>query len=292
MRYVAVAPAESLAVTMVNVRSGDRSVTVVMLPGPIGSAYAMRHVVALLTARGISSVVVDPLGMGGSSKPASADYTLSTQARRVGAVLDSLRLGHVVLVGHGTSATIAFHLSADAPDRVVGVVSLAGGPIDAQRTGAVSLALALGPLLDNPLGRALARRKFMAGAREQSAGGAWCTREVARAYLAFFERDTHASLQALRAMSMAREASPIANRLSSIVAPVHLLLGESPSASMPTAMQIALLSRNITRLRVDTIANAGTMLHEERADAVANAVQTMVTRANAVASCPDRGNCQ
>jgi len=230
--------------------------------------------------------------MGNSSKPASADYALSAQARRVGAVLDSLRIGSAVVVGQGTSATIALHLSADEPERVAGVVSLAGGPIDTQGTGAVRLALALGPLLDNPLGRALARRRFIAGASEQSASGAWCTREVARAYLAPFERNTHASLQALRAMSTAREATPIAGRLSHIAAPVHLLLGEAPSASMPTAMQIALLSRHIARLRVDTIADAGTMLHEERADAVANAVLNMVTRASAVVTCPDRGSCQ
>lgn len=270
-RYVAVALAESLSVS-VDKPPLSGSPTVVLIPGPIGSAFSMRHVTAQLAERGIATVVIDPLGMGRSSKPAHADYSLTRQANRIAAVLDTLRVGRVIMVAQGSSATMALHLAVDHPARVAGVISLAGGPVDRQGTRAVNLALTLAPLLETPVGRALGRRKFMAGVREQSASDAWCSRDVMRAYLEPFERDPRASLRALHAMSQATEPASIASRLPQVKAPVQLLVGDKRSSNMPSESQIGLFVRTLTRFRVDTVARAGTMLHEERPDAVVDAV--------------------
>jgi len=270
-RYVAVASAESLSVS-VSKPPHSGSPTVVLIPGPIGSAFSMRHVTAQLAERGIATVVIDPLGMGSSSKPARADYSLTRQATRIAAVLDTLMVGRVIMVAQGTSATMALHLAVDHPARVAGVISLAGGPVDRQGTRAVNLALTLAPLLDTPVGRVLGRRKFMAGVREQSASDAWCSRDVMRAYLEPFERDSRASLRALHAMSQASEPVSIASRLPQVTAPVQLLLGDKRSSNMPSESQVGVFVRTLTRFRVDTVARAGTMLHEERPDAVVDAV--------------------
>jgi pimeloyl-ACP methyl ester carboxylesterase len=232
----------------------------------------MRHLTTQLSARGMATVVIDPLGMGTSAKPAGADYSLSRQSARIAAVLDTLMVDRVIIVAQGTSATMALHLAADHPDRVAGIVSLAGGPVDTQGTRAVKLALTLAPLLDTPMGRTIGRRKFMAGVREQSASDAWCSRDVLRAYLEPFERNLRASLRALHAMSQAVEPAPIATRLPQVQAPVQLLLGDKQSANMPSSSQIALLARSLPAFRVDTIAHSGTMLHEEQPDAVVHAV--------------------
>ncbi len=254
---------------------------VVLIPGTIGSAFSMRHVTKALTDAGIASVVIDPLGMGTSARPAKADYTLSRQADRIGRILDSLQIEQAVVVAQGTSATIALHLAANdslrgGRTRVAGVLSLAGGPVDRQGTRGVKLALTLAPLLDNALGRAIGRRKFRAAVREQSASDAWCTDSVLRIYLTPYERDLRGSLHALRAMSESVEPVPIANRLQNVHVPVRLLIGDKVSGSAPSSAQIAVLSHSLSHFRVDTVQRAGTMLQEEQPTAVLQAIQQLM----------------
>jgi pimeloyl-ACP methyl ester carboxylesterase len=218
--------------------------------------------------------------MGVAARPANADYSLTQQARRVESVLDTMRLQRIVLLAQGTSATVAYHVAADQPSRVQSIVSLAGGAIDRQGTHGVKLALALAPLLDTPLGRALGRRKFLASVREQSANAEWCTKDVMREYLSPYETDLRRSLRALGRMADAREPVPIAARLPLVRTPVHLLLGAKQSANAPSATEVEQLRRLLPSLTVDTIERAGTMLHEERADAVVAAVIKSVRLVN------------
>lgn len=254
---------------------------VVLIPGTIGSSFSMRHVTRALAEAGIATVVIDPLGMGTSARPETADYSLSRQADRIGRILDSLRVSDAVVVGQGTSATIALHLAANdsvpaGRSRVAGVLSLAGGPVDKQGTRGVKLALTLAPVLDNALGRALGRRKFRAAVKEQSASDAWCTDSVLRVYLAPYERDLRGSLRALRAMHETVEPVPIARRLPGVRVPVRLLVGDKASGSAPTDAQIALLTQTLTRFRVDTVPRAGTMLQEEQPAAVVQAIRQLI----------------
>jgi len=44
-----------------------------LLPGPVGSTFSMRKVVRDLQAREIEPLIVDPLGMGASTRPKGAD---------------------------------------------------------------------------------------------------------------------------------------------------------------------------------------------------------------------------
>jgi pimeloyl-ACP methyl ester carboxylesterase len=283
---VRVAPAETLAVfsrdltratetTSANtaVLPSVGAVTVVLLPGPIGSAYSMRRVTDALAAQHVPVMVIDPLGMGASARPASAEYSLTRQASRVGAVLDSLHVGRVVIVAQGTSATIALHLAADRPTRVASIVSLSGGLVDRQGTRGVRLALALAPVLDNVVGRSIGRRKFVAAMREQSSTDAWITDDVVHAYLEPYEQNLRGALRALRAMNDAVEPLAIAERLPTVTAHVRLLIGDKRSGHTPSEAQIAQLQRGLAHFSVDTVAGAGTMLQEERPDAVVQAIR-------------------
>ncbi len=279
-RMLRVADGETLAVFSARVPSASVSaetpLTVVLLPGPIGSAFSMRHVTSVLAADGIHAVVIDLLGMGASARPTRADYSLTSQANRIAAALDSLHIARALVVGQGTSATVALHLAASQPARVAAVLSLAGGPVDAQGTRGVRMALALAPLLDNALGRAIGRRKFRAGVREQSASDAWCTDSVMREYLRPYDTDLRGSLRALKAMSESTEPAAIATRLASVRADVRMLVGDKQSANSPTGAQIALLTSKLVRFRLDTVARAGTMLQEERPDAVTAAIVALL----------------
>ena len=143
-RYLHVAPAESLAVFGATTRwtvASPSAAGVVLLPGTLGSAFALRHVTRSLEAAGVRVVVLDPLGMGASGRPRDADYSLEAQARRVVQVLDSLGWRRALVAGQGTSATIALRVAARAPERVLGVVSIAGGPVATQGTDGVRTAL-------------------------------------------------------------------------------------------------------------------------------------------------------
>src|SRR5260221_9487912 len=120
-----VAEAETLQVTVTG--SGT---PVVLLPGLFGSAFAFRRVVPALADSGYRTIVIEPLGMGTSGRPSGADYTLTAQADRVGAVLDSLHITNALLIAHSTSASIALRLALRRPALVRGLLSLDGGPAE------------------------------------------------------------------------------------------------------------------------------------------------------------------
>lgn len=249
-----------------------KAAPVVLLPGVLGSAFSMRHVTAALTERGYTVLVLDLLGMGASDRPARADYSLAAQADRVLAVLDSLKLYRVHIAAHGTSATIALHAAAKAPGRFAQVVSIAGGPVSSQNTGGVQAALRISRLLDTPVGRSLARRKFAAQLRERSASKDWLTDSVLSAYLDPLNSDLRGTLRALQQMGNAADTLDLSTVLQAVKAPVTLLTGSAYTPGAPTSEQQTLLRRHVRTLRISIIAGAGSMLHEETPGEVVRAI--------------------
>jgi pimeloyl-ACP methyl ester carboxylesterase len=275
-----VAPRESLAVLALGPSSTAGQPAVLLIPGPVGSMHSMRLLAGQLASRGYAVRVVDPLGMGASGRPDSADYSLGQQAVRLLRVLRTDMPGSpVVIAALGTSATIGMHMAAIAPEQVAGVVSIAGGPVDQQSTKMMKLALAVSPLLDNRLGRSLARRRFIASMRSQSASTDWMTDTVVNAYVMPLEQDLRGVFRSLRAMAGAKERTPIATRLPLISAPTRLLLGDTPTPSSPTKAQIDMLRGAVRQFEVDTIRHAGTMLHEEQPGAVVDVIEGLVRAA-------------
>src|SRR2546428_12983684 len=82
---VPVAPAESLSV-----EATGRGDPVVLIPGLFGSAFGFRKLVPLLVDAGYRAIVIDPLGVGASARPAKANYSRTSQAGRTAAGIDSL----------------------------------------------------------------------------------------------------------------------------------------------------------------------------------------------------------
>ena len=277
-----VAPGESLAVLATGPAPRAGEPAVLLIPGPVGSAHSVRLLVSGLIARGVTVRVIDPLGMGQSSRPDSADYSLGQQAVRLLQVTRAeLPSVPVVVAGIGTSATIAMHMAATAPNDIVGVVSIAGGPMDQQATKMMRIALAVSPLLDNRVGRALARRRFVSSMKAQSASSTWMTDSVVKAYTEPIERDLGRVFRALRAMAAAHERVPIADRLPRITAPLRLLVGDTPTPSAPTSAQVDVLRRTVADFQIDTIQQAGTMLQEEQPAAVVTVIDALVRSARA-----------
>ena len=92
--------------------------TVVLIADFLGSAYTFRHVAPLVAERGYRVVVIEPLAIGTSSRPKRSDYSLSAQALRVAAVLDSCGVRLAIVAGQGTNAAVAVRLAAARPDQV------------------------------------------------------------------------------------------------------------------------------------------------------------------------------
>src|SRR2546422_5085722 len=118
---------------------------VVLIPGLFGSEFGFRKLVPLLNAAGYRTIVIEPLGVGSSGRPAHANYSLTAQADRIAAVLDSLGVRRALVVAHSIGGSEAFRLADRRPARVPGLVFLGGGPPEAGRTPALQRGLRVAP---------------------------------------------------------------------------------------------------------------------------------------------------
>lgn len=281
--HVPVAPAESLWVS-----AAGRGEPVVLIPGLVGSVYAYRKVVPLLNEAGYRTVVIEPLGIGFSTRPEAADYSLAAQARRLGAALDSLRTGRAILVAHSLGAAVAFRLALGRPDLVAGIVSLEGVPAESAVTPDVQRALRLEPLIRLLGGAGLLRRKILGEMRAVSGDPSWATEEVVRGYTDGAAADLGATFHAFRAMARSAEPAGLDTHLSEIRCPVIFLVGGFPHRTAPRPQDLELLARRLPLLVVDTLPGAGHYLHEEAPGAVVAAVQRARSEGLRLAAQPGR----
>jgi len=270
---VRLAPAETLAVSV----TGDGPV-IVLLSGPLGSAYTWRHVIPALTAAGYQVVTIDPLGMGGSGRPGHADYTLEAQAERVRATLDTLNVATAVIAAHGVSGSIAMRLALGHPGRVSALVSIEGGPAERAGSPGIKKALAFAPLLKLFGGRKLIRGKIRNGLREASGDPAWVNDEVVDRYAEGPSNDVGATLRTLGAMADAREPLALGPRLGALQPPLAFLFGSAPHAGGPREEEIVMLRASLPGAEFIRVEAAGHYLQEERPEEVSRVISDIAAR--------------
>lgn len=262
-RRVVVAAAETLTVELWGEGSAQ---PVVLIADFLGSAYTFRHVAPPLVVAGYRVVVVEPLAIGTSSRPRGADYSLSAQARRVAAVLDSCGIRAAIVGGQGTNAAVAVRLAATRRDLVSRLVLFEGG--GAERAAGPGFRRAMqnsaGLQFFPGLMRAAIRKGLISGSGDPS----WVTDEVLHEYTRGGAANLSATLDAYRAIARAREPDDIADQLADVKVPVLLLLGGAKHAAAPRGDEVRLLVARLASLTVDTVAGAGHHLAEERPDRV------------------------
>jgi pimeloyl-ACP methyl ester carboxylesterase len=95
-----------------------------------GTAASLRTwdpLVPLLT--GSHRVIrIDLLGCGQSATPDGASYAIPDQARRAGAALDRLDVGHATVVGHSSGGLVATALAEQRPGLVTALALINTGP--------------------------------------------------------------------------------------------------------------------------------------------------------------------
>ncbi|MBE0567364.1 MAG: alpha/beta fold hydrolase [Krumholzibacteria bacterium] len=268
-----IAPDEHL-----NVRDHGAGRTIVLVPGLTGCAYGFRHLIPGLTAAGCRVIVIEPLGIGASARPAGADYSLTAQADRIGAAMDRLGAGPGLVVGHGVSGSMVLRLAYRRPDLVAGVVLIEGGPDENGTTPTVKRSLGLASLAAKLGGGRLLRDRFQAGLEEASGDRSWIDGLTVKRYFAGAARDLHGTIAALRAMADASEPESLRANLDRISCGVTLLLGAAPHEGSPPPADVALLDAQLADFRSQSFAGAGHYLFEEVPDAVTAAILAAAQR--------------
>jgi pimeloyl-ACP methyl ester carboxylesterase len=268
---VTVASGESVRV--MSVGTGQ---PVVLVPGLLGSAYGFRNVMTALATDGYRSIVIEPLGIGTSGRPEHADYSLTAQADRLAAVLDTLHVTHAVVVAHAVSASMMYRLAYRRPDLVRGLVSLDGGPAEAAATPGFRRAMRFAPWIKWFGGVGLIRRKIRHSLIAASGDSSWVDAAALDAYTAGAAADLDATLKAYLGMTRARERERLEPHLALIRCPVFLLIGGARHEGGVSAREVSLLRSQLSAFTIDTVPAAGLFLQEERPDAVAAAVRRIV----------------
>lgn len=250
----------------------DARPTVVVVTGLVGSAFGFRQVIPALAREGWRVIVVDPLGMGWSAAPRRADYSFTAQAARVAGVLDTLDVRDAVLVGQQLGAAIALRLAIQRPELACAVVSIAGAPMDEQGTPAMRRALSLGPLVNNPIGRAYLRKRMRDGLAEFSGDDRWITKPVVARYMERVAGNTSEAIHVLQAMVTAKETLLLADALPRLRAPVHLLHGVAPGVGGVTPDETRQYETQLRGFTMETLEGVGQFVHEEQPGAVVRAV--------------------
>lgn len=265
---IATAPAETLAVTLY----GDAGPAIVFVPGLLGSAYGFRGVMPPLRAAGYRTLVIDPLGLGSSTRPNDADYSLTAQAGRIARVLEELGIGRAALVCHAIGASMCFRLAVERPELVAGIVSINGGPAEKAGTPGLRAALGMASVVKAFTGDDFIRDKLRDGLEDSSGDPAWVTDDVLRGYTESFGDDLDPVLAGLKRIAAAPEPERLAPRLADIQAPVLLLLGSADKDGGIPRDEIGLLMGSVETIEVDAIVGAGEYPHEEKPDDVAAAI--------------------
>jgi pimeloyl-ACP methyl ester carboxylesterase len=98
---------------------GRQLPAVVMLHGWGGSLYMFRHALDLLPTYGVRPIAADLRGYGLSDKPLARDsYSLNNYCADVDALLDSLSVTRVTLVGQSMGGGLALRYALRRPERI------------------------------------------------------------------------------------------------------------------------------------------------------------------------------
>jgi pimeloyl-ACP methyl ester carboxylesterase len=283
---VSVAAAESLSVTV-----AGRGEPVLLLPGLFGSAFAFRTLAPMLAAEGYRPIIVEPLGIGASSRPRGADYSLTAQSDRIAATLDSLATGPVIVVAHSLGGAMAFRLAYRRPDLVRGIVSIEGGPTEEAVTPAFRRAMRFAPLIRLLHGVSIVRRTVHGMLVDASGDSSWVTDSVLDGYVADAERDLGGTLRVYQAIARAHEPELLAPHLAEIQCPVRLVVGGARHDGDVAPDEIPLLRQRLRSFAVDSVPGAGHYIYEEQPAAVLAALERLRRELDALpAASPDHAD--
>jgi pimeloyl-ACP methyl ester carboxylesterase len=264
-RTIVLAPAESLRVTVDGPATGP---AVVIIPGIVSPAYAYRRIIPPLVDAGMRTIVVEPLGTGSSSRPGKADYSYTTQAARVAAVLDSLQVSRAIVMGHVAGTSISLRLAVAHPELVRGLLLVEGTALESPAVPGVRNALKFAFIIRLFAGKGRVRKELRKGLVESSGDTTWVTDEVIEGYTEDGAGDIGAVLRALKGMQNSVEPDSLTPQLSRIHVPVRLLLGGAAHQGGPSQGRVLNLQRHLSNFSMRTVFGAGVHIQEEQPEVI------------------------
>lgn len=100
--------------------------TIVFIHGFGGSTFSWRHNASFFADQGYRVVSLDMKGFGLSHKDFRSDYSHPSQAELVAKVLAELGVEQAYIVGHSMGTSVMLHFAHLYPEKVLGLVSVAG----------------------------------------------------------------------------------------------------------------------------------------------------------------------
>jgi pimeloyl-ACP methyl ester carboxylesterase len=272
-RTIVLSPAESLRVT---VEGPEHGPTVVVVPGIVSPAFAFRNILPPLAEAGIRGVVVEPLGIGWSSRPGDADYSHTAQAARIAAVMDTLGVRQAIVMGHSIGTAIALRLALARPDLVSRLLLVEGGTLESAAVPGVKKALKFSFLVRLFAGRGRIRKELRKGLIASSGDTTWITDEVIDSYTAGPAGDVGAILRALKGMQRAVEPDSLTPQLGRLTIPIRLLVGGAAHEGGITPGRLRVLERRLPDFQQRVVYGAGLHIHEEQPQVIVQALLDLV----------------
>jgi pimeloyl-ACP methyl ester carboxylesterase len=249
--------------------------TVLLLPSLSFPAYGFRHVVPRLVDSGYRVLVVDPLGLGRSTQPPSADYSSGAQAGRVARVLDAVARGPVLVVAPSGGSATALRLATARPDLVRAVLALEAGVPEEPMSPGMRRAIRWAPILKLFGGRRRIRGRLHQTLTARAHDPAWVTQEVVDSYLGYAGKDFDGLMRTYRLFANAREGEPLREQLSRVRCPVRLLSGATPHPGGVPEQELQRMRAGLAHLELESVPRCGHFVAEEAPDAVVQAIGSL-----------------
>lgn len=239
--------------------------TYVLISGVLGGLGGYRGIERRLLTLGHRVVIIDPYLMSIDS----IDVSFDALARRVNAQLDVRRVNAARVVGHAHGGGVALRLTANWPAKVSELFLLNVGALAANRSPVFSSSMRLATLVAHvPGGKSLARRKIIAGIRENSGRSEWLDDAAAHAYTDTPVAHMSGVVRMAMRLGKSEEPEPVANVVVRIKVPVTMLLGALTCPASPGPQEIAALESLGTIVRVARIGGTCHFPHEEAPEVV------------------------
>lgn len=272
-----IAPGEVLTVWTDGPAEGE---PVVLVPGLSGCAYGFRNLTPLLHEQGYRTIIIEPLGVGESSRSKGADYTITAQAERIAMVLDNLSVGQALFIGQGIGGSMVFRLAAERPAQVGGFLSVEAGAAEETISPSFKNVFRLAKAVVKLGGKDLLRDRYMDRLEKSSGDTSWLDRRTKGRYFRGVGRDLSASMDAMSAMTSQTEPWAMGPRLVEIEIPVIVLLGTAPHEGGLTDEDIQAMKCCLAGVEFREIPGAGHFIYEEQPQAVADALEELVQKIN------------
>jgi pimeloyl-ACP methyl ester carboxylesterase len=204
------------------VQDGKTGAPALLLIHGSAASLACWDLVVPLLAGACRVIRVDLPGCGKSTTPAGG-YDAPTQARRVGAALDSLGVSRVTVIGHSSGCAVATALAEQRPGAVAGLALIDMGPnLDAKIPERLLLRL----LLTQFPGRLLWRLKSEATIRKGARSGFTRPVDIPDAFVEHMREITHRDfVGAMQAPLDYLEQRSLPSRLPPLGLPVLVIFG-------------------------------------------------------------------